>query len=188
MGDFRNKKKTGLVALPEILKLESKAPSTPIRFVWKQSFFFLPLGLPSTHIRWKLSAKTCLFKNALPVFQNAGVLFSCGLSLQANSPGRSGGAAGAGKGRRACNYVSRINLNICIEKYINKVDTKCWLAEMTLVLKSLPLSRAFQWLFTLALVSASRWQLSRRGVTGELEVEFKFQRRSYKLSFLSPAC
>ena len=46
-------------------------------------------------------------------------------------------------------------------------------------------------LFTIALFSASRWlleiwQLSRRGATGELEVEFKFQRRSCKLSFLSP--
>ena len=27
------------------------------------------------------------------------------------------------------------------------------------------------------------WQLSRRGATGELEVEFKFQGRSCKLSF-----
>ena len=44
---------------------------------------------------------------------------------------------------------------------------------------------------TFALVSASRWlakiwQLSRRRATGELEVEFKFQRRSCKLSFLLP--
>ena len=44
---------------------------------------------------------------------------------------------------------------------------------------------------TFALVSASRWlakiwQLSRRGATGELEVEFKFRRRSCKLSFLFP--
>ena len=46
-------------------------------------------------------------------------------------------------------------------------------------------------LFTIALFSASRWlpeiwQLSRRGATGEREVEFKFQRRSWKLSFLFP--
>ena len=39
------------------------------------------------------------------------------------------------------------------------------------------------------LVSTSRWlaeiwKLSRRGATGQLEVEFKFQRRSCKLSFL----
>ena len=48
---------------------------------------------------------------------------------------------------------------------------------------SSPLARVFQCLFTFALVSASRWlaenwQLSRRGTTGELEVEFKFQRNS----------
>ena len=76
------------------------------------------------------------------------------------------------------------NLNICIEK----VDAKCWLAEMALVMTLLPLPRVFQ---CFALVSASRWlaeiwQLSRRGATGELEVEFKFQRRSCKLSFLFP--
>ena len=58
---------------------------------------------------------------------------------------------------------------------------------MTVVMTSLP----FQCLFTFALVSASRWlaeiwQLSRRGATGELEVEFKFERRSCKLSFLFP--
>ena len=68
------------------------------------------------------------------------------------------------------------NFNICIEK----VDAKCWLAEMTLVMTSLPLARVFQCLFTFALVSASRWlaeiwQLSRRGATGELEAEFKFR-------------
>ena len=44
----------------------------------------------------------------------------------ASSPGHSGG--GTGKGRRACNYVSAIWINICIEK----VDAKCWLAELTL--------------------------------------------------------
>ena len=68
---------------------------------------------------------------------------------------------------------------------------KWWLAEMTLEMTSLPLARVFQCLFTFALVSASNWlaeiwQLSRRGATGELEVEFKFQRRSSKLSFLFP--
>ena len=45
--------------------------------------------------------------------------------------------------------------------------------------------------FTFALVSAPRWlaeiwKLSRRGATEELEVEFKFKRRSYKFSFLFP--
>ena len=44
------------------------------------------------------------------------------------------------------------NLNICIEK----VDTKCWLADVTLVMTSLPLAVVFQCLFTFTLVSATR--------------------------------
>ena len=81
------------------------------------------------------------------------------------------------------------NLNISIEK----VDTKCWFAEMTLVMMSIPLAHVSQCLFTFVLISASRWLselwlLSRRGATGELEVEFKFQRRSCKLSFVFPPC
>ena len=70
-----------------------------------------------------------------------------------------------------------------------KVDAKGWLAEMTLVMTSLPLTHVFQCSF--ALVSPPRWlaeiwQLCRRGATGKLEVESKFQRRSCKLSFLFP--
>ena len=61
------------------------------------------------------------------------------------------------------------------------------LAKVTLVMTSIPLQHVLQCLFTFALVSASRWlakiwQLNRR----QLEVEFKFQRRSCKLSFLFP--
>ena len=67
------------------------------------------------------------------------------------------------------------NLNICIEK----VNEKCWLVEVTLVMMSLPLVCVFQCLFTLLLVSALSWlaeiwQLSWRGATGEWEVGFKF--------------
>ena len=99
-------------------------------------------------------------------------------SLWANSPGCSGD--GAGKGRRNL-QLHLWNLNICIEK----VDAKCWLAEMTQVMTSLPLTIVFQCLFTFALVFASPWlaeiwQLSRREATGELQVEFKFRRRSCK--------
>ena len=54
-------------------------------------------------------------------------------SLRASSPRRSGGEAG--NGRRACNYGSGIWISICTEN----VGTKCWLAEMTLVMTSLPL-------------------------------------------------
>jgi len=73
---------------------------------------------------------------------------------------------------------------------IKKVEVKCWLAEMILVTMSLPLACIFQCLFTSVLVSASHWlaeisQLTWQGATGELDVEFKFQRRSCKLSFFS---
>ena len=110
-------------------------------------------------------------------------------SLRTSSPGRS--VDGAGKGRIALNCVSGIWISICIEN----VDAKCWLAEMTLAMTSLPLARVFRYvfflLFTLALVSASHWlaqigQLSLRGATGALEVEFNFDRRICKLSFLLP--
>ena len=81
------------------------------------------------------------------------------------------------------------NLNICIEK----VDAKCWLAEMKLVMTSLSWARVLQCLFTFTFVStlcwlAEIWQLSRQGATGELEVWFKFQRRNCKPSFLFPPC
>ena len=39
--------------------------------------------------------------------------------------------------------------------------------------------------FRVALIGGI-WQLSRRGATGELEMEFKFQRSSCELSFLFP--
>ena len=99
------------------------------------------------------------------------LIWSC---LRASSPGRS--ERRAGKGRRACNYVFRIWI-FASKKSMQDAD----MAEMTLVMTSLPFARGFQGLFTFALVSTSGWlaeiwQLCRRGVTGELE--FKFQRRS----------
>ena len=61
------------------------------------------------------------------------------------------------------------NLNVCVEK----VDAKCWLAEMTIVMVSLPLAHVFQCLFTFALISASCWlaeiwQLSQLVATGQI--------------------
>ena len=111
-------------------------------------------------------------------------IFCMTISLRASSPGRSRG----GTGKRKESLQLRLwNLNMCIEK----ADAKGWLVEITLIMTSLPLACIFQFLFTFALVSASRWlveiwQLSRRGATGELEVEFKFRRRSCKLSFHFP--
>ena len=83
---------------------------------------------------------------------------------------------GQGGKRKESLQLCLCNLNICIKK----VDAKCWLVEMT-VTTSLPFACVFQCLFTFALISASPWlaeiwQLSWRGTTGELELEFKFQR------------
>ena len=94
-----------------------------------------------------------------------------------------------GKKKESSLQLHLWNLNICIEK----VDAKCWLVEMTLAMMSLPLAHVFQCLFTFTLVStplslAEIWQLSWQGASGELEVEFKFQRHSCKLSFLPPPC
>ena len=98
-------------------------------------------------------------------------------NLRTSSPGRSVGVAV--KGRRACNYVSGIWISICIEN----VDAKCWLAEMTLVMTSLPLARVFQcffFFFTLAIVSASRW-LARKldsSVDGEPQGHWRWNSNS----------
>ena len=54
------------------------------------------------------------------------------------------------------------NLNICIEK----VDAKCWLAEMTLVMKSLPLARVFK--VCLHSLSGFRFALIGRNMTAQL--------------------
>ena len=100
-------------------------------------------------------------------------------SLRASSSGRSGGWAA--KRRRACSFVSGKWISRC-EMLIGGDDVSN---------DAITLGTCFQCLFTIALVSASSWlteiwQLSRRGATGELEVEFKFQRRSCQLSFLFP--
>ena len=77
------------------------------------------------------------------------------------------------------------NLNICIEK----VDAKC---GNDISNEVITLGTCFsRFAYIRSLVSASRWlaeiwQLSWRGSTGKLEVEFKFQRRGCKLSFLFP--
>ena len=93
-----------------------------------------------------------------------------------------------GGGRKESLQLCLWNLNICIEK----VGAKCWFAEMTWVMMSLPLAHvSFQCLCTFTLVSALRrlaeiWQLSLRGVTRVLEVEFKVQRRSSGLEINAP--
>ena len=98
---------------------------------------------------------------------------------RASCPGCSGGVEDK-KGDLA---IRLWNLIICIEN----VDAKCWLAEMTLVITSLPLGTC-----TFELVSPSRWfggnvtaQQTGRA-TGELDVEFKFEICSRKLHLPFP--
>ena len=79
------------------------------------------------------------------------------------------------------------NLNICIKK----VNAKCWLAEMTLVMMSLPLAHVFQCFFCVH--SRFRFMLIGRNLTAQSRRShrgigggMKFQRCSCKLSFLFP--
>ena len=110
--------------------------------------------------------------------------WECKLSnLWASSPGRSGG--GAGKERKACNYVSGI--------WISTSKSRCemLIGGDDISNDVITLGTCFSKFVPFALVSASRWlaeiwQLSQQGATDESEVEFKFQRRSCKLSFLFP--
>ena len=161
--------------------------------------------MPDQPSCWCLTGSWCVCTTSSSIFGshrrrifsfNNSLLTKTGIqyldSLRASSPGRS--VDGAGKGRIALNYVSGIWILI----YIETVDAKCWFAEMTLAMTSLPLTRVFRsvffvlfFFFTLALVSASRWlaeigQLSWRGATGALEVEFNFDRRICKLFLFFP--
>ena len=168
--------------------------------IWMCWLFWAPAG--DTFITWSLtrahSLKWQAYEQALRGALAAGwkkkgeISF---LSLRASSPGCSGGPvsklSGAlwqrGRNRKESLQIRLWNLNI----HIKKVDAKCWLPETTLVMTLLPLARVFQCLLTFALVSTVRWlveiwQLSQRGATGELEMEFKFQKRSCKLSLFSP--
>ena len=145
--------------------------------------------------RGKTSHKICQWKKSLSNLFILWFKFFLGLnfiflrfkliiiSLRASSPGRSGDWAK--KGKRACNYVSGIWISA------SKKSMRKLIGGDDISNEVITSVRVFQFLFTFAFVSASRWlveiwQLSRRGDTGKLEVEFKFQRRSCELSFLFP--
>ena len=115
-----------------------------------------------------------------------------GPSPRTSPLGRSSG--GLGKGGRACSYVSGIWLSA-----LKKVDPKCWLTEMTLVMTSLPLAFGFV-CFSMFFYIRARFRFpliggnltaqgregGREGTTGEFEVKFKLQRRRCKLFLLPP--
>ena len=98
---------------------------------------------------------------------------------------RGGGGGGCG-GRKERLQLRLWNLNICVEK----VNAKCWLVEMTLLM-FLPLARAstcfsmFVYIRTHFPFAVIGGNLTAQSME-EMEVEFKFQRRSCQLSFLFP--
>ena len=104
-------------------------------------------------------------------------------SLRANFLGCSGG--GARKGRRDCKVLCLWNLNSCDDK----VDTKCWLAEMMSVMKSLPLARVFQCLFTLMHLFplCADWQKSDSSVDGEPQGNWRWNSNSTDVVASSPS-
>ena len=103
--------------------------------------------------------------------------FNCNDSLRASTPSHSG--SGVGKGRRACNY-SCTSRNF---EYLHQ-KSRCKMLiggdDISNDIKHKHIYKHTDW--------PKIWRLSRWGVTGELEVEFKFQRPNCKLSFLFPPC
>ena len=83
----------------------------------------------------------------------------------------------AGKGRRACNY----SCTSCNFEYLHQKSLCKMLIGGDDISNDIKHNHIYQhtdW--------TKIWLLSRWGATGELELEFKFQRRSCKLSFLFP--
>ena len=103
------------------------------------------------------------------VRSSANIYLACEQALQ-------GALAAEQEYRKESSQLRLWNLNICIEK----VDVNCWLAEMTLLMTSLPLACFFQCLFTFAVVSTlhwlaeiwklGQWPGSHRGIGGEIQI------------------
>ena len=72
------------------------------------------------------------------------------------------------------------NLNICIKK----VDAKCWLAEMTLVIMSLPFAHAFTcfskfvYIILCSFTLQADWRKSDRSVDGESQENWRWNSNS----------
>ena len=97
----------------------------------------------------------------------------------------------ARKGRRACKVLCLWNLNSCIDK----IDAKCWLAEMTFCkYEVIALGTCFS--MFVYIHAHFHFVLIGRNLTAQsigshkgiefVHVEFKFQRHSCQLSFLFP--
>ena len=105
-------------------------------------------------------------------------------SLRANSPGRYGG--GAGKGRRACNYVSGIWISASKNSMRNAYWPRWMSNEVISPGTSFSMFVYIHARFRFALNGGNFTARSDGELRGELEVELKFQRVSCNLSFLFP--
>ena len=85
----------------------------------------------------------------------------------------------AGKERRACNSISGIWIYLHQKSRCEMLIGGDDISNDVITLGTCALVSTLHWL-------AEIWQLSQREATGRLEVEFKFQRRSCKLSFHFP--
>ena len=85
-----------------------------------------------------------------------------------------GTLAGVGKKKESL-QLQLWNLNICIEK----VDAKCWLAEMTLVMTSLPLAHVFP--------LCADWQKFDSSVNGEPQGNWRWNSNSGDVVASSPS-
>ena len=77
------------------------------------------------------------------------------------------------------------NLNICIKK----VNAKCWLAEMTLIMTSLPLAHVFQCFFlrSRSFLLHADWQKSDSSVEGEPQGNWRWNANSTDVVVSSPS-
>ena len=135
------------------------------QFTWPIQFFKLPIEVCFSSRRKQIHFPTLCWPSIKP----------------ASKPSR----AWPGGKREESLQLRLWNLNICIEK----VQAKCWLVEMTLVMTSLPLARVFQCLFTFALVSTSRWLVeisSESSVDGELQGNWRWNSNSRDVVASSP--
>ena len=119
------------------------------------------------------------FNLAAPLFKD----YNITVNLQASSPGCSGGRVG--KGKRAFNYISGLSII-----YIKKVIAKCWLAEKTLVMTSLPLTwhMFFNVSFHFRLFPLhADWQKSDSSVNGEPQGNWRWNSNSRDVIASSPS-
>ena len=122
---------------------------------------------------------TCVMGKVIYLHEFVDISFS----LRANSLGRYGG--GAGKGRRACNYVSGIWISAS-KKSMRNAYWQRWISNEVIS----PGTSFSVFVYIHARFLRAEWRKFDssvgRGAAGELEVELKFRRNSCNLSFLFP--